>query len=167
MADVVVAGAAGRMGSRLVTLLQEETDLHLVAALEAPGHPALLKDAGELAGVGRLGVPITADPEGALAPDRILIEFSVPEATLVHLRMVARQKGRAVIGTTGFSSAQREEIERLAREVPILLSPNMSVGVNVAFRVLRDMARLLGDDYDVEVTEVHHRFKKEIGRAHV
>jgi 4-hydroxy-tetrahydrodipicolinate reductase len=161
MADVVVAGAAGRMGSRLVTLLQEEADLHLVAALEAPGHPALLKDAGELAGVGRLGIPITADPEAALAPDRILIEFSVPEATLGHLRMVAQQKGRAVIGTTGFSPAQRDEIERLAREVPILLSPNMSVGVNVAFRVLRDMARLLGDDYDVEVTEVHHRFKKD------
>src|SRR4030095_12742411 len=161
MADVVVAGAAGRMGSRLVALLQEESDFHLVAALAAPGHPALLKAAGELAGLGRLGVPITADPEGALAPDRILIEFSVPEATLGHLRMVARQKGRAVIGTTGFAPAQRDEIERLAPGVPILLSPNMSVGVNVAFRVLQDMARLLGDDYDVEVTEVHHRFKKD------
>ena len=161
MVDVVVAGAAGRMGSRLVTLLEEDSDLRLVAALEAPGHPALLKDAGELAGVGRLGVPITADPEAALAPDRVLIEFSNPDATLGHLRMVARQKGRAVIGTTGFSPAQRDEIERLAKDVAILLSPNMSVGVNVAFRVLQDMARMLGDDYDVEVTEVHHRFKKD------
>ena len=90
MADVVVAGAAGRMGCRLVATLQGDKDLRLVAALEAPGHPALGKDAGEVAGVGRAGVAITADPEGALGADRILIEFSVPEATLAHLRLVAR-----------------------------------------------------------------------------
>ena len=161
MADVVIAGAAGRMGSRLVALVQEEKDLRLVGALEAPGHPALLKDAGLVAGVGQVGVPITADPEGVLGRDRILIEFSIPDASLGHLRMAARGGGRAVIGTTGFAAAQREEIERLAREIPILLSPNMSVAVNVAFRVLADMARLLGEDYDVEVTEVHHRFKKD------
>src|SRR6266542_1146850 len=161
MADVVIAGAAGRMGCRLVALLQEDKELRLVAALEAPGHPSLVKDAGEIAGVGKLGVPITADPEGALGRDRILIEISIPDASLGHLRMTARQCGRAVIGTTGFATAQREEIERLAREIPILLSPNMSVAVNVAFRVLADMARLLGDDYDVEITEVHHRFKKD------
>jgi 4-hydroxy-tetrahydrodipicolinate reductase len=161
MADVVIAGAAGRMGCRLVALVQEEKDLRLVGALEAPGHPALLKDAGEVAGVGKVGVPITADPEGVLGRDRILIEFSVPDASLGHLRMAARGGGRAVIGTTGFAAAQREEIERLAREIPIMLSPNMSVAVNVAFRVLADMARLLGEDYDVEITEVHHRFKKD------
>jgi 4-hydroxy-tetrahydrodipicolinate reductase len=161
MADVVIAGAAGRMGSRLVALVQEEKELRLVAAIEAPGHPALLQDAGEIAGIGKVGVPITADPEGALGRDRILVEFSVPDASLGHLRMVARQGGRAVIGTTGFAAAQREEIERLAREIPILLSPNMSVAVNVAFRVLGEMARLLGEDYDVEITEVHHRFKKD------
>jgi 4-hydroxy-tetrahydrodipicolinate reductase len=161
MADVVVAGAAGRMGSRLVALLQEEADLHLVAALEAPGHPALGRDAGEVAGVGRLGLPIDGDPDRAIAKDRILIEFSVPEATLAHLAAVAREGGRAVVGTTGLSAAQRQEVERLARQVPILLSPNMSVGVNVAFRVLAEMARMLGDDYDVEITEVHHRFKKD------
>ncbi len=161
MADVVIAGAAGRMGSRLIALLQEDKELRLVAALEGPGHPALLKDAGETAGTGRLNVPITADPESALGKDRILIEFSVPDASLAHLRLVARLGGRAVIGTTGFSAAQREEVERLAKEVPVLLSPNMSVGVNVAFRVLGEMARLLGDDYDVEITEIHHRFKKD------
>ncbi|MEK7370548.1 MAG: 4-hydroxy-tetrahydrodipicolinate reductase [candidate division NC10 bacterium] len=161
MPDVVIAGAAGRMGSRLVALIQEEKDLRLVGALEAPGHPALQKDAGEVAGIGRVNVPITGDPDGVLGPDRILIEFSVPEASLAHLRAVARQRGRAVIGTTGFSAAQRQEIEGLAQEAAVLLSPNMSVGVNVAFRVLREMARLLGDDYDVEIAEVHHRFKKD------
>jgi 4-hydroxy-tetrahydrodipicolinate reductase len=161
MSDVVVAGAAGRMGSRLVALLQEERDLRLAAALEAPGHPALLKDAGEVAGTARLNVPITADPEGALGQDRILIEFSSPDASLAHLRLIARHGGRAVIGTTGFSPAQRDEVERLATQVPILLSPNMSVAMNVAFRVLAEIARSLGDDYDVEITEVHHRFKKD------
>jgi 4-hydroxy-tetrahydrodipicolinate reductase len=161
MANVVIAGAAGRMGSRLVTLVQEDKELRLVAALEAPGHPALLQDAGEVAGIGKVGVPITADPEGALGRDRILIEFSVPDASLGHVRMAARQGGRAVIGTTGFAAAQREEIVRLAREIPILLSPNMSVAVNVVFRVLGEMARLLGEDYDVEITEIHHRFKKD------
>lgn len=161
MADVVVAGAAGRMGSRLVALLQEDKELRLVGALEAPGHPALLKDAGEVAGVGRLNVSITADPEGALGKDRILIEFSAPDASLAHARQVGRLGGRAVIGTTGFSAAQREELQRLGTDVPILVSPNMSVAVNVAFRVLADMARLLGDDYDVEIVETHHRFKKD------
>jgi len=161
MADVVVAGAAGRMGSRLVALLQQETELRLVAALEAPGHPALGRDAGESAGVGRIGIPIAADVEAALGRDRILIEFSVPEASLAHARLVERHGGRAVIGTTGFSAAQREELARIGRGAPLLVSPNMSVAVNVAFKVLADMARMLGDDYDVEIVETHHRFKKD------
>ncbi|HEX6082572.1 MAG TPA: 4-hydroxy-tetrahydrodipicolinate reductase [Methylomirabilota bacterium] len=161
MADVVVAGAAGRMGSRLVALLQQESDLRLVGALEAPGHPALGRDAGESAGIGRLGIPIGADVDALLGKDRILIEFSVPEASLVHAREVARHGGRAVIGTTGFSTVQREELARIGRSIPLLVSPNMSVGVNVAFKVLADMARLLGDEYDVEIVETHHRFKKD------
>ncbi len=161
MADVVVAGAAGRMGSRLVALLHQDTDLRLVAALEAPGHPTVSRDAGEVAGVGRLGVPIGDDPESALGRNRILIEFSVPAATLAHLDLVARLGGGAVIGTTGLTPDDRQEVERLARQVPIVLSPNMSVAVNVAFKILADMARMLGDDYDVEITEIHHRFKKD------
>jgi 4-hydroxy-tetrahydrodipicolinate reductase len=161
MPDVVVAGAAGRMGSRVVAVLAEQPDVRLVGALEAAGHPALRRDAGEVAGVGRSGVAITDDADAALGKDRILVEFSVPEATLAHARLVARQGGRAVIGTTGFSPAQRDELAELARQAPILVSPNMSVGVNVAFHVLGVMARLLGDDYDVEITEIHHRFKKD------
>lgn len=161
MPEVVVAGAAGRMGSRVVACLADASDLRLVGALEAPGHPALGKDAGEIAGVGRLGVPIAADAAAALTRERILIEFSVPDATLEHLRIVGRAGGRAVIGTTGLGTAQREEIARLAQKVPILLSPNMSVGVNLAFKLLAQMAQVLGDEYDVEITETHHRFKKD------
>jgi len=106
-------------------------------------------------------MPISADPDGTFGKDRILIEFSVPDASLAHLRLCARQGGRAVIGTTGFSAGQRDEVERLAKQTAILLSPNMSLAVNVAFHVLAEIARLLGDDYDVEITETHHRFKKD------
>jgi 4-hydroxy-tetrahydrodipicolinate reductase len=160
-ADVVVAGAAGRMGSRLVACLREVPDLRLVGALEAPGHPAAGRDAGEVAGVGALGVPIGADAVSAIVRDRVLIEFSVPEATLEHLRRAADAGARAVIGTTGFTPSQRDEIAALARRTAIMLSPNMSVGVTLALQVLATMARALGDDYDVEITEIHHRFKKD------
>ncbi len=161
MADVVVAGAAGRMGCRVIACLGDAPDLRLVGALEAPGHAALGRDAGEAAGAGRLGVAIAADPAAVLTRDRILVEFSIPEATLEHLRIVGGAGGRAVIGTTGFAAPQREEIARLAAKVPILVSPNMSVGVNLAFKLLAQMAQTLGDEYDVEITEVHHRFKKD------
>ena len=160
-ADLVIAGAAGRMGSRIVALARETPDVRVVAALEAPGHPALGRDAGETAGIGSLGVTLGTDAGAALTRDRVLVEFSVPEATLEHLRLVAAAGARAVIGTTGFSGAQREEIAALARRAPIMMAPNMSVAVTLAFRILPLMAKALGDDYDVEITEIHHRFKKD------
>ena len=159
--DLVVGGAAGRMGTRIVALLGEAPGLRLAAALEAPGHRMLGRDTGEVAGAGRLGVPIGADAGAALTRDRLLVEFSVPEASLEHLRLVADAGARAVIGTTGFSAAQREEIAALARRAAILVAPNMSVAVTLAFKVLAIMAKALGDDYDVEITEIHHRYKKD------
>src|SRR3990167_5467812 len=121
MPDIVVAGAAGR--------------------------GALGGDAGELAGVGRLGVAVGGDAATALARERVLVEFSVPEASLEHLRLVARVGARAVVGTTGFSAAQRTEIEGLARQAAILVSPNMSVAVNGAFRPLARLGEALGGDH--------------------
>jgi len=159
--NIVVGGAAGRMGSRIVALHGEAPGLRVAAALEAPGHRAVGRDAGETAGVGKLGVPITADAGAALTRDRVLVEFSVPEASLEHARLVARAGGRAVIGTTGFSGAQREEMAALARQAAILVAPSMSVAVTLAFSLLATMARVLGDDYDVEITETHHRYKKD------
>jgi 4-hydroxy-tetrahydrodipicolinate reductase len=161
MPEVIVAGAAGRMGSRLVACLRDAPELTLAAALEAPGHPGLGRDAGEAAGVGPTGIPITADAGAVITRDRVLVEFSVPAATLDHLRLVAERGARAVIGTTGFAAGEREEIAALARRAAIMLAPNMSVGVTVALRILAEMARTLGDDYDVEITEIHHRFKKD------
>jgi 4-hydroxy-tetrahydrodipicolinate reductase len=159
--DLVVAGAAGRMGSRIVALSRESTDLRVAGALERAGHPALGHDVGEIAGGGRLGVAITGDPAALLMRGRILVEFTAPEPTLEHLRVGAAQGAKAVVGTTGLGEAQIDELRGLARSTAILFSPNMSVGVNLAFRVLALMARALGDDYDVEITEIHHRMKKD------
>src|SRR5437870_9043549 len=160
-AEIVVAGAAGRMGNRIIACLADTADLRLVAALAAPGHAAIGRDAGELAGIGKAGVSVGADAATEITRDRVLIEFSVPEASLAHLRLVAQAGGRAVIGTTGFSAAQRAEIAELAKRAAILVSPNMSVATNVAFKLLATMAKALGDEYDVEITETHHRFKKD------
>ena len=161
MSDVVVGGAAGRMGTRIVACMHGDPGFTLAAAVEAPGHAALGADAGELAGVGKLGVPLTDDIRGALVRDRILIEFSVPEASLAHLELVAAAGARAVIGTTGFTPAQRERIAELGGRAAIMMAPNMSVAVNVAYQALALVARALGDDYDVEITEIHHRSKKD------
>ncbi len=160
-AEIVVAGAAGRMGNRIIACLADTADLRLVAALEAPGHAAIGRDAGELAGIGKAGVSVGADAAAEIKRDRVLIEFSVPEASLAHLRLVAQAGARAVIGTTGFSAPQRAEIAGLAKQAAILLSPNMSIATNVAFTLLATMAKALGDEYDIEITETHHRFKKD------
>jgi 4-hydroxy-tetrahydrodipicolinate reductase len=160
-ADIVVAGAAGRMGNRIIACLAGLPDLRLVAALEAPGHAAIGRDAGDLAGIGKAGVSVGADAAAEITRDRVLIEFSVPEASLAHLRLVAQSGARAVIGTTGFTAAQRTEIGELAKQAAILMSPNMSVATNVAFKLLATMAKALGDEYDIEITEIHHRFKKD------
>jgi 4-hydroxy-tetrahydrodipicolinate reductase len=159
--ELVVSGVAGRMGGRIVALSRETDDLRVVAALERPGHPAQGRDAGEVAGGSRLGVAITADPAAALTRDRVLVEFTAPEPTIEHLRIAAAQGARAVAGTTGLSAMQTDELRKLATQTALVYSPNMSVGVSLAFRVLALMAKALGDEYDVEITEIHHRMKKD------
>jgi 4-hydroxy-tetrahydrodipicolinate reductase len=149
------------MGTRIVALLGEAPGLRLAGALEAEGHRAVGRDAGDVALIGTRGMPITTDARAAITRDRILVEFSVPEASLAHLRLVADSGARAVMGTTGFSAAQRDEIAALAKHAAIMVAPNMSVAVTLAFSLLKTMAKALGDDYDVEITETHHRFKKD------
>jgi 4-hydroxy-tetrahydrodipicolinate reductase len=108
-----------------------------------------------------LGVTVASDAAAVITANRVLVEFSVPDATLAHLKLVAAAGARAVVGTTGFSAAQREEIATLAGRAAIMQAPNMSVAVTLAFKLLPLMARALGEDYDVEITEIHHRFKKD------
>lgn len=159
--DVIVCGAAGRMGKLLVSLVHEHPEARLVGAVEAAKHWALGKDAGEVAGIGPIGVPITAD-YGALAkPETVTLDFTLPEAALTHLR-IATAKGAAIaIGTTGFSAEQRTEAEHLAPKTRALIAPNMSVGVNVLLKVVEDVARILQEGFDPEIMEIHHRFKMD------
>jgi len=161
MINVIVAGAAGRMGSRLVALIKESTALQLAGAIEGKGHHALGQDAGETAGCGKAGVPITDNLSALLVRGEVVIDFSAPEATLNHLRVVAQHRRAMVIGTTGFTEQELEELKSLASRVPCVFSPNMSVGVNLIYKVISEMAKTLGDDYDIEVIEAHHRLKKD------
>lgn len=161
MTKVIVAGAAGRMGCRLVALIKDSPFLTLAGAIEGEGHLSVGDDAGETAGCGRAGVPITEDLAALLDRGEVVVDFSAPEATLHHLRTVAQHRRAMVIGTTGFSAPQLEEVKLLASQVSCVLSPNMSVGVNLIYKVIGEMAKTLGDEYDIEVIEAHHRLKKD------
>ena len=158
MIRVAINGASGRMGRRLVDLVSHEQGMTVVAALEQPGHPDLGRDAGEIAGCGRLGIPLAADwPASA----DVLIDFSSPAAAVARAAEGARKGAALVIGTTGLGDAQKAEIAACSKKVPVLLSPNMSVGVNLLFRLAAEVAAALGAEYDVEIIEAHHRFKKD------
>jgi 4-hydroxy-tetrahydrodipicolinate reductase len=161
MLDAIVCGAAGRMGATLVRLIHESRSLKLAGAVESPDNPQIGKDAGEIAGVGKLGIPIVAELEPLLKTEAVVIEFTAPAATLEHARIAARKNAPIVIGTTGLDAKQREEIEKLARNGRILISANMSLGVNLLVSLMGKVAGILGDDYDVEIIEAHHRFKKD------
>jgi 4-hydroxy-tetrahydrodipicolinate reductase len=158
---VGINGAAGRMGQRLVQLAHEDPDLALGAALEAPGHPRAGQDAGEVAGIGPVGVKLTAE----LPLDRpvnVLIDFSAPEGTMHVLKLGVQRRVPLVVATTGHTPAQRAEIEAAAHETALLMAPNMSLSVNVLFQLVRQAGRLLkGKDFDVEIVERHHRYKKD------
>ncbi len=154
---VVVAGAGGRMGTRVIDQIVSAEDMTLSGALEREDFPGLGEDAGQAAGAGPLGVVLTSDAS-SLEGD-VIISFSVPEGSLAHARLAAEKGMAIVIGTTGLSEDQRGEIARIGESVACVLAPNMSVGVNVAFRLIEEAARLLGEGYDVEVLEAHHNQK--------
>lgn len=161
MVKVIVAGAGGRMGGRLVSLIQEVDALRCVGAIEKKGHPAVGQDAGEVAGCGRLGVTVTDDLTALAEGADVLIDFTAPEATLANLGIMAGPRKAMVIGTTGLSPAQVAALCTTAKPIPCVFSPNMSVGINVLLKVIAEMASTFGEDYDIEVTEAHHRLKKD------
>lgn len=156
---MAVTGAAGRMGRTLIRMISESADLTLSVALERKDSEFLGADAGELAGVGPLGVMLGHDVAGALGEFDVLVDFSVPEATLHALHACREGAKKIVIGTTGFDATGQSLIDAAAADIAILQAPNMSIGVNVCFRLIEIAARALGDDVDVEVMEVHHRDK--------
>jgi 4-hydroxy-tetrahydrodipicolinate reductase len=151
---VAVIGAAGRMGRELCRAAIETEGIELAGGTVEPGAPELGSDLGELCGSGKIGVPATEDPPESAG---VLIEFTTPEATVAHLSYGKPH----VIGTTGLSEAQVSKVEKATRSVPIVLAPNMSVGVNLLRDVVRELSAKLGEGYDIEVVEAHHRNKKD------
>lgn len=149
------------MGGRIVALLKEAGDFELVGAIERPGHPALGMDAGEVIGIGHLGVPLIDDLPRVAKDGQVMFDFTIREAAMAHLEEAARAKIAAVVGTTGLTSEDMKRAKELARSIPCVISPNMSVGVNLLFKILTEVAAVLDDGYDVEIFEAHHRFKKD------
>jgi 4-hydroxy-tetrahydrodipicolinate reductase len=155
---IAVAGSAGRMGRALLEAVLGSADLKLGAALEVAGSASLGKDAGELVGAA-CHVAIGDDVEKNLAGCGVLIDFTRPEGTLAHLVACRKLGVKMVIGTTGFTDAQKKSIADAAREIAIVMAPNMSVGTNLVFKLADMAARVLKDGYDVEIIEAHHRHK--------
>jgi len=155
---IAVAGSAGRMGRALLEVVLDSNDAELGAALEVAGSAFLGKDAGELVGA-PCRVMIGADFEKSLAGCDALIDFTRPEGTLAHLAACRKLGVKMVIGTTGFDDAQKKIITEAAREIAIVMAPNMSVGTNLVFKLADMAARVLKDGYDVEIIEAHHRHK--------
>ncbi len=155
---VAIAGSSGRMGRALIEAVFQVPDLSLHAALERSDSPFLGKDAGELIG-SACGVKITERVQDALQGAHVLIDFTRPEGTLVHLDVCRRLGVKAVIGTTGFSLEQKKRIEEAARDIAIVFAPNMSVGVTLMLKLLQTAAVVLKEGYDIEIIEAHHRHK--------
>ena len=155
---IAITGAAGRMGRRIAALAIEAETFDIVAATEVAGHAAMGRDVGELAGVGTFGAVVTTDLEET--PD-VLIDFSLPEGTMKVLPICRERKVAMIIGTTGLTASQNAEIADAAGEIAIVQAANFSVGINVLLNVVATVARALGSDYDIEVSETHHRFKKD------
>ena len=159
---VVVTGVAGRMGARILGAARAEWDLLVVGATERPGSPHIGVDAGLLSGSGPLQVMVAATLEEALGNGAdVVIDFTAPGASLHHAAACAKRKVALVVGTTGFSAQARAELAAHGREIPILMAPNMSVGVNVLLRLVAEAARALGPSFEVEIVELHHRAKKD------
>ncbi|CAN5686663.1 4-hydroxy-tetrahydrodipicolinate reductase [soil metagenome] len=158
MTSIAITGASGRMGKRLIALAREAAVFNVMAAIVRPTHDLLERDAGEIAGIGPIGVPLTFD----LRPTpQVLIDFTSPPAMRHWLKTCRDRQIAMLIGTTGLHQVDHAAIDRAAEDIPILQATNMSLGVAVLNKLVAQAARMLGDDYDIEILESHHRFKKD------
>lgn len=161
MIRITVAGAAGRMGSRITALSKEYPELQLVGAFERKGHKDIGKDVGLLVGIGSINIPLSDNLESIIDNTDVVISFTTVEASLEHLR-ISSSKGKAiVIGTTGFTKDDMKTVHEFTKNIPCVMSSNMSMGVNLLLKILQDIAKVLGDNYDIEIIEAHHRMKKD------
>lgn len=158
MTTIAITGAAGRMGQRLVALGLSSGQFKVVGAVERAGQAMIGRDAGEIAGVGPIGCPITAELG---ATPQVLIDFTAPAGTRHWLGVCRQKKIAMVIGTTGLQPGDHQLIDQAAADIAILQAPNMSLGMNLLFKLVAQVAKALGDEYDIEILEGHHRFKKD------
>lgn len=156
--QIAIAGSSGRMGRALIEAVAQSLEFRLGAALEMADSPFLGRDAGELVGAPN-GVKISADVAAAIAGCQVLIDFTRPQGTLEHLTICAKQGVRMVIGTTGFDDSQKQLIDQAAKRTAIVMAPNMSVGVNLVFKLLETASKVLAEGFDIEIIEAHHRHK--------
>ena len=159
MTRIAITGANGRMGRALIEATQQAESSNVSAAFERPGSPVIGQDAGALAGIGDIGVSVTESTAIAQAKFDVLIDFTRPNVTLENLAICRANKRRLVIGTTGFSETERQQIASAAKDIAIVFAPNMSVGVNLCFKLLDLAARVMGNEVDIEIIEAHHRHK--------
>ena len=158
---VAVVGVCGRMGMSVASLAGADGDIELVGATEASGHVSIGRSLGDFVAAAGPDVNVSGSIEDAACAADVIIDFTSPEATLAHAEYAVRSGKSMVIGTTGFDAGQREELLGLLRRIPCVFSPNMSVGVNVLFEISRQVASSLGEGYDAEIFETHHRAKAD------
>ncbi|MBN2123345.1 MAG: 4-hydroxy-tetrahydrodipicolinate reductase [Deltaproteobacteria bacterium] len=161
MTKAIVAGVAGRMGIRIAHMIQQSKEVTLAGAFERRDHPSVGRDVGSVVGLGETGIRVAGSLGEVVDLGDVIIDFTTPEATLANLEAASARGTAMVIGTTGFAGNTLEEAIRLAKGIRCVMAPNMSVGVNVMFRIAEEMAKILGRDYDMEVLEVHHRLKRD------
>ncbi|MEN6420931.1 MAG: 4-hydroxy-tetrahydrodipicolinate reductase [Smithella sp.] len=161
MVKAVVTGAAGRMGGKIISLISASENIKVVGAVEIAGHPVIGQDMGQGLGLGKTGIPVSDKLSDCIEQADVVIDFTNHEASLHYLK-VAEEKNRAiVIGSTGFTENEMAEIREMTGQTRCVLTPNMSVGVNVMLKVIEYCAGILKDDYDVEIVEAHHHLKKD------
>lgn len=158
---IAVCGAAGRMGRTIIGLARETDGVELTAAVESASSPALDRDAGELAGVPATGVVIGAELGAVMDGFDVLIDFTRPEAVLNNVRQCRSAGRRMVIGTTGLDGQQKRSVEQAAGEIAIVFAPNMSIGVNLCFKLAELAAQVVGENTDIEIIEAHHSRKED------
>ena len=161
MARVIIAGAAGRMGRRIGYMVNEHPELQIAGGFERPDSPDVGKDMGELGAYGANGVKVAGGLASIIDHGDVIIDFTFHEATMAIARQAAQKNKPMVIGTTGLSQENLKELADLCRDFPCVQAPNMAVGVNVLFKLAAKVAAILGNDYDMEIVEAHHRMKKD------
>ncbi len=156
---IIVCGAGGRMGRALVNLVTQSAEARLVGAVEAAGLATVGHDAGEVAGLGVLHVPIVDSLDKCIRSDAVTLDFTNSAAAVAHLRTAVRHQAAIVIGSTGYTPEEQAELDRLAPQTRTVIAPNMSIGINVLLQLVRQAAEALGPDFDPEIVEIHHKMK--------